>query len=129
METTAVHWHTGHNMPGYLPDHDPTTCATFVDARESMLTDIEFAAQCEYESTVPHECVEEPESDSLFRDCPVFGDECGDLRARDLMSVYNSALMMRAYEPAGSWLAAGTEWWIVQCHETDCLYAQQEGMN
>ena len=120
METTAVHWHIGHNLPGYLPDGDVGTCATFADAQGALLCDLAFAALCEHESTDQHECIEEPESDSSFQACTILGDDCGNLRARDLMSVSRSASMMRADEPAGSWLAAGIEWWIVQCRKPDC---------
>ena len=38
------HWHTGHNMPGYMPDGEVGTHRDFEDAKASLVDDLTLEA-------------------------------------------------------------------------------------
>lgn len=37
-------WVVGYNMPGYMPDNEPSECDTFEEARDCLIGDLERAA-------------------------------------------------------------------------------------
>src|SRR5262245_44656084 len=43
LERQQEHWVAGCNMPGYMPDSDPSGFADWDDARDSIVSDLERA--------------------------------------------------------------------------------------
>jgi len=109
-----IHYHAGYNMPGYLPESDcATVFATFADARDSLLDDMERNADSLESWADAHACDDIP--------CPTYGDSCpwneaGAIRCEieDLKAASTSSTEWGGY---GGNLA----YWVHVCDETICL--------
>ena len=113
METTAVHWHTGHNMPGYLPDGEPDTCETLEDAHASLLWELESIVGYlgEADMDTGHDCDDIP--------CPTYGDYCPWNQYHDAL---NTIAEIKHAGPAVCLVGVGNAlYWIESCFEPDCL--------
>jgi hypothetical protein len=43
MNAITIHWHAGHNVAGYLPESDVYTCASWREALDALVADLERA--------------------------------------------------------------------------------------
>lgn len=109
---TALHWHEGQNVPGYLPmDDDAPYCfETFSDAARSMQDRLEreadFLCSSDYEET------------------RALGDEYAAAQA-DL--TYASGPDWLVYLPSStSAHDLGLAFWITSCQEDDCTNEEDQ---
>jgi len=100
-------------MPGYLPESDAGTFATFAEARCALLADMETHEDSLTTWTEEHNCDDIP--------CPTYGEGCSFMMAGEVRF---------AAEDLDATLPSETEWggyggnlayWIHECHETICL--------
>jgi len=108
------HYHSGYNMPGYLPESDCAyVFASFADARDSLVDDMKRHADSEESWVDEHACDDIP--------CPTYGDGCGYNRACDIRA---SAEDLGAEEATSSdWGGYGGDlaYWVHACDEAICL--------
>ena len=58
--TQPTHFHAGHNDPGYLPESEPGTFASFAEAKDYMLSELRFHAENLDTWAEPHDCDDVP---------------------------------------------------------------------
>lgn len=89
---TITHFHTGHNMPGYLPESDVFQAETFDEAKACLMEEMQWAAESLYDVNEPigADELEGAQRDLNGSDGPEWGD-----------------------------IAGGLSWWIVPCTD-DC---------
>lgn len=73
--TGAIHWHIGHNMPGYLPESDVSTTTTLAQAADMLVEDLRFAIDSLDESILEAFAWRHRECGP---DCCITGDRCED---------------------------------------------------
>ena len=120
METTAVHYHVGHNLPGYLPDGDPTTCATFADALTSLIDDLTLIADDDEMTCGDHAHLVPYSSHDNGR-CITYG-RCAWNDAEDIRRDIETLQAHDSEENIYVNLADDYVYWIESCFEPDCLY-------
>lgn len=107
---TPVHYHAGHNMPGYLPESDVETFATFADAKSHTIYELNYAAENVDSWADEHDCDDVP--------CPTYGDDCPHDQANALSLAAEDLNLDSG--PEWSDVVAGLAWWINECHEDGC---------
>lgn len=117
-----LHYHSGYNMPGYLPesDHAAYVFSTFVDARASLALDMTRHAESDESWADEHDCDDVP--------CPTYGDTCPDMMASEVRA---SAEDLASCEPSSSeWGGYGGNlaYWVHECHESICLDEEDRAM-
>lgn len=113
---TPVHYHAGHNMPGYLPESDVETFATFADAKSHTIYELNYAAENVATWADEHDCDDVP--------CPTYGDDCPHDQANALSLVAEDLNLDNG--PEWGDIVAGLSWWITECHEDGCE-VEEEG--
>lgn len=109
-----MHYHVGHNMPGYLPESDVYTYADIDEAIDSLIEELRYVGD-DYKSWADeHDCNDIP--------CPTYGEGCTwnmgcdlELEAECLNDSRESVRVN------GDFLiyAAGLAWWLHSCDD-DC---------
>ena len=111
-----LHWHSGHNMPGYLPDGDIGTHETFENAQDSLAEDLADTASSLATWVDPHDCDDIP--------CPTYGDNCS---AGKVEECNNAIPMVYTFDEYGGHVwAADYEWWLEPCTVEGCLDDEEE---
>ena len=110
MSEATAHFHAGHDLPGYLPESEPATFATFQDAKSDMLWTLNRHADNIASWTDEHDCDDVP--------CPTYGDDCGHDKASTLSLAAEGLNLDNG--PEWSDVVAGQSYWIVECSESDC---------
>jgi hypothetical protein len=106
-----AHLHVGWNLPGYLPDTEPSTFTRFDDTKSYLISELLAAADSVASWNEPHECDDIP--------CPSYGDECPNDLANSLSLAAEDLNL--ANGPAWGGIVAGYSWWIKPCVEFDCV--------
>lgn len=115
---TTIHFHAGHNDPGYLPESDVEIFTTFDDARYYMIDKLLDAAENFAICTDEHDCED--------ISCPTYGNECPEqLASRAIFLAEELSLKngpgWQAYLSDGRSLPVS--WWITPCQEEGCFNA------
>ena len=112
-DTTTRHWHTGHNMPGYMPEGDIGTHATFAEAAFCLADDLDNEAK-ELETWADeHDCDDVP--------CPTYGDSCPWQKAQDTRELCDELLDETQDETVWQGYAGDLSYWISECCEPACM--------
>ena len=117
-DTTTRHWHTGRNMPGYLPEGDIGTHATFAEARSCLAEDLEYMADDLDEVDTTHDCLHSEDDEPT---CHTFDDNCADLMAEDCRNLADDLLNETQDETVWQGYAGDLSWWICECCEPACM--------
>ena len=112
-DTTMRHWHTGNNMPGYMPEGDIGTHATFEDARACLVEDLEHEADSLEDWADEHDCDDIP--------CPTYGDSCPWQKAQDTRALCDELLAETQDETVWQGYAGDLSDWISECCEPACM--------
>jgi hypothetical protein len=113
----ASHWHAGWNMPGFLPEADPGTYASFREARDALAEELAAHANAEQTWNDAHDCDHVP--------CPTYGDRCHWQRAGTLRAIRDEVLGV----DAENWSArsTGLAYWIEACTADSCRAVVEAG--
>ena len=106
----TVHFHAGTNDPGYLPESEPASFATWDEARRYIIGEMLFDADSVGSWNEPHDCDDVP--------CPSFGDDCPEGKASAL--TFEAEDLNLCNGPDYGSVTAGRSYWIVQCSEPNC---------
>ena len=109
-----MHYHVGHNVPGYLPDADVYAYADIDEAIAGLVEELAWHSGNIDTWTDDHDCDDIP--------CPTYGDDCPYMAARDLESLTTYLTEGNGITEAGGTFlgyAAGQAWWINTCDD-DC---------
>ena len=117
-QDSAQHWHSGHNMPGYMPENDVWTHATFEDAVVFMVEDLEHYADATETWVDEHDCDDIP--------CPTYGDDCAWNKAQNTRALVEDLLHENTGETEWTGYDDGLAWWIVECNDAACVEAARE---
>ena len=114
MTTTSVptiHYHAGHNMPGYLPESDVWIYATFDEAKAGQIEEMEYIAD------VLDSWADDRPCDGDIP-CGVHGNDCGHDKANEVAAAEQDLNL----ESGPEWqdYAGGLSWWIQACTDEDC---------
>lgn len=110
--TPAVsHWHAGYNQPGYLPDAEPGTYASFEAAAEALACDMEAHADAQETWADPHDCDDIP--------CPTYGEDCPWQQAAAIRSERDD--LVDSDSPEWSSSTGGLAYWVTVCYEAECV--------
>lgn len=109
-DPSAPHFHAGWNMPGYMPDSEPSTFEDFDTAKRYVIDELESYADAQQTWADDHDCDDVP--------CPTHRDDCAWQRA--------SAIALVAEEvnlEAGPFEAHAGEYvyWVAACFEPECI--------
>jgi hypothetical protein len=111
----TIHWHQGHNIPGYMPDDDqPPQSLSIEQARTSLVEDIQFGADQFHEL---HADGEDPLAvDKLIAE----GHDTIVLllQALDSQALYNGYTV--TLPRTGGTHDQGMAYWIHQCSDEAC---------
>jgi hypothetical protein len=107
----VAHWHAGFNQPGYLPESEPGTFATFEAAAQSLAEDMDRHSTSEETWADEHDCDDVP--------CPTRGEDCHWQRARAIDA--ERADLLGAEGPAWAGATAGLAYWVTRCGDTRCV--------
>lgn len=104
-----LHYHAGHNIPGYLPmEDDPATYATYQDARDALLEDMDRhadgAADMDDGALLVHEL------EAAMEDVRAWET------AEDSYTIVTDPTRERDL---------GTAYWITACTEDECLEGEE----
>jgi len=108
---TATHFHAGYNDPGYLPESEPATFATFADAKAWLIETLNWHADNVGTWADEHDCDDLP--------CPTYGDDCPHDKANSLSLAAENLNLCNGPEWGDT--VAGVAYWILPytCDECD----------
>lgn len=97
---TAIHYHVGHNVPGYLPmdDEPPFPYESFADAKAALIEDIKFAEGCE------------DDEDAAENFCA----------AAEVVNLWSGPDSIVIDDRPGSPHSLGVAYWIIECESWEC---------
>jgi hypothetical protein len=78
---STIHYHAGHNMPGYLPESDVYTCGTFDEAKSIVIDDLDrygdYLFECDRKDEADETCA--LMQDLNLENAPIWHGYVGDL--------------------------------------------------
>lgn len=105
-----AHFHVGWNRAGFLPEAEPSTCATFEDAKAYLIAEVLAAADSVASWAEPH--------DGDYVPCPAYGDDCPEQLANALTLAAEELNL--ASGPEWGDVVAGFAYWVEPCAEDGC---------
>ena len=111
-----LHWHSGHNVPGYLPDGEVGIHETFANAQDSLAEDLAMVADSLVTRIDTHDCDDIP--------CLTCGDDC---LAGKVEECDEAIQMVYTFAESGDHVyAADYVWWLEPCTVEGCLDDEEE---
>ncbi len=112
--TTALHFHAGWNLPGYLPENDVECFDSFADAKQYMIDSMLHQADNTTSWAEEHDCDDVP--------CPTYGDSCPWQKAQDISNTAEELNLDNG--PDWGAFAGDLGYWINVVPAEDCEYSQ-----
>jgi hypothetical protein len=108
--TTKLHLHVGWNMPGYMPESDPSCFDSWDNAKQYLIDTLLEHADSTASWADEHDCDDVP--------CPTYGDSCPNQKASDLSNTAEELNLENG--PEWGAFAGDLNYWIFASDERDC---------
>lgn len=110
LTIAETHWHSGQNLPGYLPESEVDCAETWEDAKEQMISRLVDASDSTATWADEHDCDDVP--------CPTYGDSCPEQIASSLRFAAEDLNLSDG--PEWGDIIGGVSYWITQTPADDC---------